>query len=165
MSEKIQTRYVKWGQNEKESPLFSEPQRGSSGRYWWNPETRKLEPGDPPAREVFGQAPSLICDSMPKTYHEGVCREIESRTEWALADKQSGKLTFSSMEEPRKHAAIGAKEEKKALAQDRRQASETALRAYKENPKQVSAKVRKQAEAQQEAAKKQGLSKLIDEAV
>lgn len=165
MSEKIQTRYVKWGENEKESELFSEPKRGGSGRFWWNNETKKFEPGDPPPREVFGQAPSVIFDSMPKTYHDGVCREIESRQEWALADKESGKLTFGSIEEPRRYTAQGIAAEQRELARDRHQASVTALKAYKENPKEVSAKVKKRAEQQREMAEKAGLDTLIDEVI
>lgn len=130
-----------------------------------DPDTKEVKQGYPPPREVFGKAPLVTFDSMPPAYHEGVCRVIESRQEWDMADKQTGKLTFGSIDEPRKYTAQGVAREQKELADDRHNASVTALKAYKENPKEVSAKVAKRAEQQRKMAEKAGLATIIDEAI
>jgi len=151
--------------HEKESSWPSDFGTGDTTPMYIDPDTKEVKRGYPPPREVFGIAPTVMFDSMPKTYHEGVGREIESRSEWELADKQTGLLTFGSIEEPKRHTAKGVQEERKALARDRRKASETAWQAYKENPKEVSQKVAKRAEEQHQTAKKAGLNKLIKEAI
>lgn len=138
---------------------------GDTTPCYIDPVTKELKPGYPPPPEKLGEAPQVIFDSMPAQYHEGAGRVIESRREWNLADKQTGKLTFSTVEEPRRHVAKGVAQERKELAADRRNASLTALKAYKENPKEVSAKVAKRDEKQREQAEKTGLSKLINEAI
>jgi len=113
----------------------------------------------------FGQAPIAIMDSMPKTYHEGVCRHIESRKEWEMADKESGCITFGSQSEAERLTKKRLQEEKKALRADRRKASSTALQMHRENPKEMREKVAKTRELQESIANKEGLSSSIDKAV
>jgi len=124
-----------------------------------------VKPGYPPPREVFGTSAFVIGDEMRETYHEGVQRHISSRKEWNQADEQSGKITFGTMDEPRRHVAKGASQQKRELEADRKQAAEKALAAYKANPKEVSARIAKAAEKQQKLAEKSGLSTLIDKAI
>lgn len=120
-----------------------------------DPETKELKEGYPPRK--ISDAPMVIFDSMPKTYHQGVGREIESRKEWELANKESGQLTFSSTEEPARHAKAGAQREKKEYEADRFNSVVKATQAYKENPKEVSDKVRRKGEEQVKQLKKNGL--------
>lgn len=141
-----------------------EPNTESPNHFYICPDTGEVKPGFPPQVEKNGTAPQIIMDSMPKCYHEGVGRYIESRSEWKNADIAAGTLTFGSIDEPRHHVSRGVSQEHKELKADRRQASETALKAYKDNPEEVSAKVAKQAEEQRAAAEKDGLKTLIDEA-
>ena len=125
-----------------------------------DPETKEVKEGYPPKRfEKHGQAPYAIMDSMPKTYHEGVGREIESRTEWEMADKQCNTITFSSADEVRRHTKRGVEKEKADLKADRRKASIEATREYRENPKQVKDRLRVKGEEQVKQLKKAGLTK------
>lgn len=134
------------------------PKKNNSGRFYWDHEAQEFKSGNPPnPNNCFGQAPIAIMDSMPKTYHEGAQREVESRQEWERLDKEHNKLTFGSLEEARKHTAQGRKEEKKALIADRRNARKQATQAYKENPKAVKEKLRADGDRQMKEMKKTGL--------
>lgn len=101
---------------------------------------------------------------MPPTYHEKACRIVESRQEWERLDKETGAITFGSIKEPRKYIEKGEKEKAKELKQDRRRASLEALRKVRANPKEIRQKFQKEAEKQEEVAKKSGLTKLLKEA-
>ena len=157
----IRTKTFNYG-NEHEAewpPKYPQKPGGFVG--YWDKESQSFKEGYPPRPEKHGEAPIVIFDSMPRTYHEGACREIESRKEWELADKQHGCITFGDKEQakPRVDAANEAKRKKQEL----RQASLTALKAYRENPKEISQRLQKEAEAQREVAEKSGLDKLIKE--
>jgi len=141
-------------------PMF--PQDTSGGSFYWDKETQTFKEGYPPnPNNKFGVAPTVIFDSMPPTYHEGACRTVESRAEWERLDKETGSLTFSSTEEPKKHIAIKTKEEKKALREDRRNASLEAIRKVRANPREINQKFQKEAEKQAEIAKQSGLDKIL----
>jgi hypothetical protein len=115
--------------------------------------------------KIYGQAPIAIMDSMPKTYHEGACREVESRKEWNRLDKEHGCITFGSQEEAQRPLKQRIKEEKTDYKKGLRKASETALQMHRENPREMSQKVAKQRELQERVAKQEGLDKSIDSAV
>lgn len=104
---------------------------------------------------IYGQAPTVIFDSMPKTFHHGVEREIESRQEWNLADLEAGTITFGSSEDAKPKVDAGNAE--KARRKELRQASQTALQAYRENPKEVSERIKKQDEVRLDELKKAGI--------
>lgn len=128
---------------------------------WYYCKTKKkMVEGYPPYQyERYGQAPCVIFDSMPATYHEAACRTVESRSEWNMLDRETGSLTFGSREEatPKVDAANAEKARKAEL----RKASKAALDAYKANPREVSQKVAKQTEQQMAAAEKAGLGNLM----
>lgn len=135
---------------------------GEKGTFHIDPVTGHAEPGPPPNTNLqFGEAPMVIFDSMPKTYHDGVCREIESRSEWAQADAESGCVTFGS----RKDATPKVDEfnARKAKRAELRKASKTALDVYRANPTEVKQKLEKQAEAQIQTLRKSGLVKKLKE--
>jgi hypothetical protein len=113
----------------------------------------------------FGTAPIAIMDSMPKTYHEGACREVESRKEWERLDKEHGCITFGSQAEAERPLKLKLKEEKKDYKKGLRKASETALQMHRDNPREMAQKVAKQRETQERIAKQEGLDKGIDQAV
>jgi len=113
----------------------------------------------------FGQAPIAIMDSMPKTYHEAACREVESRKEWARLDKEHGCITFGSQAEAERPLKARIKDEKKEYKKGLRKASETALQMHRENPHEMKQKVQKQRELQERIAKQEGLDLSIDKAV
>jgi hypothetical protein len=132
-------------------------------RYYYNPATRQMQDEPmPDGITRYGRAPIAIMDSMPKTYHEGIGRHIESRSEWKMADEASGSITFGSVEEPARYAAKGREEVKRAIKQDRRRASETALGKWRADPKEVRQKIQKRAEEQHETMKKSGLTKVLN---
>jgi hypothetical protein len=151
--------------NEKESswpPQFPENPKRVTG--YIDPETGEFREGYPPNRNnQFGVAPMAIFDSMPPTYHEGACRMVESRGEWNRLDRETGCLTFGSVKEPRKHIEKGNNEQKKALRQDRRRASEEALKMVRANPKEINQKWEKHAEKQAKEAKESGLDTILRE--
>lgn len=130
-----------------------------------DPITKELKDGYPPPREVYDTPPQVIFDSMAPQYHEGAGREVTSIREWDRLDKETGQLSFSTDEERRRHVSKGQLEERRALRRDRHNASRTALQAYKENPKEVKAKVAKRREEQRRVAKQSGLETLIKEAI
>lgn len=146
-------------------PRFPENPKGLVG--YWDPETKTFKEGYPPnPNNQFGVAPIVMFDSMPKTYHQGACREVESRAEWERLDRECGTLTFGSINEPRKYVEKGSKAQDRELKKDRRRAAEEALKMVRANPREISQKWEKEAEKQKEVAKKSGLSKLLkDEGV
>ncbi len=150
---KIKSRVHEYG-NAKEAswpPQFPETAQGFHG--YWDKEQQRFMEGSPPIREkIYGEAPTVIFDSMPKTYHHGIQREIETRSEWRAADAAAGTITFGSREEaaPR----IDQANERKKRRQEIRKASVTAMQAYRENPREVSQRVEKQTIAKIEKAKK-----------
>ena len=115
--------------------------------------------------KIYGQAPIAIMDSMPKTYHEGACREVESRKEWERLDKEFGCITFGSQEEAERPLKQKLKEEKIDYKKSLRKASETALQMHRENPHEMKQKVQKQRELQERIAKQEGLDTSIETAV
>jgi len=161
----IKSRVFEYG-NEKESswpPQFPEDNKG--GHWYWDSEAGCLKEGYPPdPNPKFDTAPQVIFDSMPPTYHEKACRIVESRQEWERLDKETGAITFGSIKEPRKYIEKGEKEKAKELKQDRRRASLEALRKVRADPKEIRQKFQKEAEKQEEVAKKSGLTKLLKEA-
>lgn len=157
MSSDIVSKIHKYG-NKNESTWPPEFGDGKGYSCYIDPETKEIKEGYPP-RKLESDAPMVIFDSMPKTYHEGVGREIESRKEWELANKQSGQLTFSSKEEPSRHVKKGVEREKKEYELDRKNSVIKATQAYRENPKEVSEKVRKKGEEQVARLRKNGLDK------
>ncbi len=153
--------------DEKESswpPRF--PTKKEGGIFHWDREKMQFVEGYPPnPNNHFGDAPIAITPGMPKTYHEGAQRFIDDRNEWNRADKETGSITFSSIKEPRKYVEKGQSEYMQALKKDRRKASEEAVKMVRANPKEIRQKLDKQAEKQEETAKKSGLTKLIKEAI
>lgn len=115
----------------------------------------------------FGVAPTVIFDSMPEEYHNGVCRPISSRKEWEQADKESSSVTLSPQEWKRKRKNIPAlkRAKERELQKDRRNASVKAMNAYKENPQAVEEKLKARAEEQQVSAKENQLTSLIEESL
>jgi hypothetical protein len=160
----IKTRSFQYGSDKEASwpPQFPERSKGLVG--YIDPETKEFCEGYPPNRNNrFGEAPMVIFDSMPKTYHEGACREVESRAEWNRLDEQTGSLTFGSTAEPRKHIEKGTKEQMKALRDDRRRASKEALQKVRANPREINQKLQKEAERQAKIARKSGLDTILKE--
>lgn len=127
--------------------------------------TGELKPGYPPPPEKFGEAPIVQFDSMPKTFHEGACREVESRKEWNRLDKEHGCITFANQAEAERPLKKRLKEEKKEYKQGLRKASSTALQMHRENPKEMKERVQKQREVQESIAKQENLTKPIENAV
>jgi hypothetical protein len=147
--------------NESEWPS----QFGTGEKGVFHHDGEKVVEGTPPPKyEKHGQAPIAIMDSMDRTYHEGACREVESRKEWDRLDKETGSLTFGSRKEVSEHTAKARREKERALKQDRRNAALTATRAYRENRKEVKDKLRRRDEEQREVLKKSGLGKHLKEA-
>ena len=166
MTDKISTKSFIYGAEHEASwpPRFPEEPRGVV--MYYDKEKGKMVEGYPPCKiNRHGVAPMVLFDSMPETYHEGVCRKISSRQEWELADKQSGKLTFGSMEEPRRYVKKGISEEDKALKADRRQAAKAAIEAYNSNPKEVSQKLQKEAEKQRKVLERAVMTQELKKAI
>lgn len=163
----IKSKIHKYG-NENEStwpPMFG-TNNGRGGVFYIDKETGETKEGYPPdPNPKYGQAPIAIMDSMPKTYHEAACREVESRKEWNRLDKEHGCITFGSQEEAQRPLKQRIKEEKTDYKKGLRKASETALQMHRENPREMSQKVAKQRELQERIAKQEGLDKSIDSAV
>ncbi len=161
---KIKSKIFEYG-NEKESswpPKY--PAKRTRGVFHVDQDTKELTPGYPKSKnKKYGVAPMAIFDSMPPTYHEGACRLVESRAEWERLDRETGSLTFGSMDEPRRYAAEGSKKEQKAIKQDRRRAAEEALKMVRANPKEINQKWNKHAEKQKDLAKKSGLEPMLKE--
>jgi hypothetical protein len=148
------------GGSEKEGVWPEGPKK--YGLKYWDAESQTFKDGPRPnPNKIYGKAPTVIFDSMPKTYHEAAGRYVESRAEWNQLDKETGSLTFGSIEEPRKIQQKAALEEKKALKADRRRAAEEALKKVRANPKETRERLSKEAEKQAEIAKKSGLTKLL----
>lgn len=161
----IKTRIFEYGNDKEASWPPRLPQDNKGGHWYWDSEAGCLKEGYPPnPNNQFGVAPSVIFDSMPPTYHEAACRTVESRQEWERLDKEHGSLTFGSIKEPRKHIEKGNKQKAKELKEDRRNASLEALRKVRANPREINQKLKKEAEKQEEEAKKSGLTKLLKEA-
>lgn len=158
MSE-IKTKLFNYG-NEKESswpPRFG-TNDNKGAVFYVDHETGKVKEGYPPPRvEKLAEAPQVIFDSMPPSYHEGACRMIESRKEWERADKEHNTVTFSTVDESKRHIKKGIDRERQEIKQDRKQASEKAIRHYKENPQSIREKLNKRAEEQEEVLRKSGL--------
>ena len=162
MSE-IRSRVFNYG-NEKESEWPPRFGTGGSGRFHIDQSTGDLEEGNPPPKiEKFGIAPIAIMDSMDRQFHEGVGREIESRKEWNMADKESGCVTFGSREEVKRNCEKGIQRERLEMKKDRRKSALTAMQAYKENPKEIRQKLRKEGEKQMRVLEKSGLKEQLKE--
>jgi len=154
----IKSKIHKYGdENESEwPPQF--PRKQTRGIFYWDRETKSLKPGHPPnPNNRFGEAPTVIFDSMPKTYHEGAQQWVESRSEWNQLDEQTGSITFGSVAEPRKYVEKGTKEERAALRADRRRASLEAIQKVRANPTEIRQKLDKEAAKQEKLAKKAGI--------
>lgn len=138
------------------------PSKNNSGSFYWERDKQEFVEGRPPnPNNQFGVAPIAIFDSMPATYHEGAKRLVESRQEWDRLDKETGCLTFSSLKEPKKYAEKGKNDYEKELKKDRRKATEEAIKMVRANPRHIHQKIQKQGEAQENEAKKSGLTNLI----
>lgn len=155
MTSGIKSKIFNYG-DEKESswpPRFGT--NDNKGGVFYIGDDGKIKEGYPPERNPkLAEAPQVIFDSIKPTYHEGACRVIETRKEWELADKQHNTLTFSSLEESKRHVAKGAFNEKKEYKADIQQAKEKAIKAYRENPKEIRARLNKQAEEQEKTLTK-----------
>lgn len=144
--------------NPCEAQWLSDEPSGERGTFYFDESTGKLTPGYPPEKfPKYGTAPMVMFDEMPTTYHEAAGRDVSSRKEWERLDKETGAITFGSLEEPKKHIQKNIKEEDKALKADRRKASLNAYQAYKENPQEVRQKVEKQTEQQLKTLEKSGI--------
>lgn len=166
MSSKIQSKIHNYGNiNESEwPPRF--PKKNNAGRYYFDKETQTFKAGSPPdTRKIYGKAPTVKLDSMPKTYHHAAGRDVESRKEWERLDKETGSITFGSQEEAERNTQKRLADEKKALKADRRKASSTALQMHRENPKEMRERLQKQREVQEQTAKKAGLDKIINKTI
>ena len=125
-------------------------------RWYETNDGRKIFAKDPEfVPNKFGEAPTVIFDSMEPEYHHGVCREISSRKEWQEADREAKTITCSPDEYKRKSESRAGlfRKQQRELAADRRKASVEALQAWKQNPKEIEQKAQKQAEAQIESAR------------
>lgn len=160
----IKSKIFNYG-NEHEAdwpPKFIETPRGLVG--YFDKETLTFKEGYPPnPNNNFGTPPSVIFDSIKPTYHEAAQRVVDSREEWNRLDEEHGCLTFGSIKESRRVADKAAKDAARALKNDRRKASEEALKMVRANPREINQKLNKQAEKQLEIANKSGLDKLITE--
>lgn len=166
MTDKITTKSFIYGAEHEASwpPRFPEERRGVV--MYYDKEKGEMVEGYPPSKiDRHGVAPMVLFDSMPETYHEGVCRKISSRKEWEFADKQTGKLTFGSIEEPRRYVKKGVSEGEKLLKADRRQAARAAIEAYNTNPKEVKQKLQKQAEKQIKVLERAGMTQELKKAI
>lgn len=150
----IKSKIFEYG-NEHEAdwpPRFVEKKAGFVG--YWDADSMTFKEGYPPnPNNQFGTAPTVMFDSMPKTYHEAGGREVESRAEWQRLDKETNSLTFGNVNESRKYTEKGNKQQAKELKRDRRKASEEALKMVRANPKEIHEKCQKQAEKQHKTAK------------
>lgn len=136
------------------------------GRFYFDRSLQKMVEGNPPDENLkFGDAPQVIFDSMPKTYHEAACRFVESRKEWNLLDKQHGTITFGSQAEAERPLKARIQDEKKEYKQGLRKASLAALQMHEQNPQEMRQRAEKRREAQERIAKQEGLDKSIDTAV
>jgi hypothetical protein len=163
----IKSKIFEYGnEHESEWPPKFGTNNGKGGIYYYDKEKEQMVEGYPPNKNnSYGVAPMVVFDSMPKTYHEAACREVESRKEWARLDKEYGCITFANQKEAEKPLKVKLKEEKQGLKIDRRKAAEKALRMHRDNPKEMREKVAKQRELQESIAKKEGLDKAIDNSV
>lgn len=120
----IVTRTFQYG-NENESswpPRFPTIKRGFAG--YWDPEKKKFVEGRPPRPKTFGKAPNIIPDTLPGTfYHNGVCRETNSRSEINKWDKESGCITTGSKQPP------DPSEYNRRIAERRKDGKESLLKA------------------------------------
>lgn len=131
--------------------------RGSGVFYYCKQKQCMVEGYPPNPNNRFGEAPMVIFDEMPTTYHEAAGIKVSSRAEWDRLDRETGSITFGSLNEPKKYLDKGRKEEEKQLKEDRRKASLNAYQAYKENPKEVEQRVAKQTEKQLKTLEKSGI--------
>lgn len=113
----------------------------------WCRETNKFVEGPPPAREVFSQAPAIITDDMKPTYHHGVCRKIDSKSQWKKIDKALG-LSTSDRFEPASKAPL--REHRRKLQQDRHEALRRAVAAVDAGEAPLSEEVRAKCAAENE---------------
>lgn len=157
---KIRSRVHNYG-HEKESSW--PPKYGTLDKtpMYIDRNTGELKAGYPPPREVHDVAPMVIFDSMPKEYHQGVGREIESRKEWERADQEAGTVTFGKKED----AAPKVDKANKARAErtERRKAIKETVQHWNENPEQMKQILNHRKREQEIIAKKSGLDTLINQ--
>jgi len=68
--------------------------------FYWCQKKKKMVAGFPPPNyDRYGDAPIVIFDSMPETYHEAAKMKIDSRAQWREADKACGTMTVGSVAE------------------------------------------------------------------
>lgn len=115
--------------------------------------------------KIYGQAPTVMFDSMEPEYHHGVCREISSRKEWEAADKESGSITRSPAEFKRDSENLESRQRavQRQIQADRRKASIEAAKAFTQNKDEFYGKLKVRGEQQIKQAEKSGLTKLIKE--
>lgn len=146
--------------NEKESEWPSQFGTGEKGLFHVDKNTLELKEGYPEnPNPKYGEAPIVMFDSMPETYHDAACRPVESRKEWERLDKEYGTLTVGSIDQAK--PKVDAFYERKKYKDELRRASKTALDVYRANPKEVRQKLEKQAEEQIKTLKKAGLTKQL----
>lgn len=162
---RIVSKIHKYG-NDRESDWPSQYGTLDKTPKYIDPVTKELKDGYPPAPEIYEQAPMLKFDTMRNPeYHESAGRKVDSWQEWKRLDKETGQLSWGSVEEKERHSRKNVEAEKKELKDDRRNASLKALQEYKENPQSISDKASKRKLEQEKSAKKSGLTKLIKEAI
>lgn len=145
-------------------PRFPENPRGVVG--YIDPKTKEFREGYPPdPNPKLDTAPIAILDAMPPTYHEKACCTVESRKEWERLDRETGALTFGSIEEARRYAKRGIEDENRKAQRDRIRAAKGAREMVRSIPNEVRQKLQKRAEEQAEIAKKSGFDTLIKEHV
>jgi len=124
-------------------------------------DTGEATAGYPPQRhETHGQAPMVLFDSMPKTYHEGIGRQIESRKEWEQADRESGCVTFGSKESAK--PTLTDQKKLQIRKADSKQAILETCKMYEQNPEVVKGKAAAIRKEQKESAKRNGFSKTYE---
>lgn len=159
---KIRSRVHNYG-HEKESSW--PPRFGTLDKtpMYIDRDTGELKPGYPPPREVHDTAPYVIFDSIKPEYHQGAGRIIESKSEWNLADKEHGTITFGNKEEatPKVDKANKIKAERK----ERKAAIKQTIERWQQNPEEMSQKLKRRQQEQQEVAAKSGLDSLIDKEI
>lgn len=142
--------------NEHESEWPPQFGTGGSGPMYYCKERKCMVEGYPPnPNPKYGEAPQVIFDSMPPTYHEAAGRIIESRREWELTDKQHNTITFGNVKDAK--PLVDKANEEKRIKAERRAASLKALQEYKDNPREVSQRVAKKAEEQNRVLEKAGI--------
>lgn len=91
---KIRTRSFQYGDENESSwpPKFPTTKRGFNG--YWDSTKKKFVKGQPPRPKTYGKAPAVIPDTLSdKFYHNGKCRETNSRSEINKWDQETGCIT------------------------------------------------------------------------